>query len=62
MTQAGPGIEAAVSRGDRSVDRRGRILRRAIVVAICLVVAVALWIWVFPWVDKTYVNRPQIGL
>lgn len=41
---------------------RSRIRRRRLIVAaICVVVAVVLWNWVFPWVDRTYVNRPEIG-
>lgn len=39
-------------------ERKG--LRRAIVVALVLVVMVVLWFWVFPWADRTFVNRPAI--
>ncbi len=34
--------------------------RRVIFAAFVLVVMVVLWFWVFPWVDRTYVNRPAI--
>ena len=38
-----------------------RKLKIALIVAYCLIVAIALWVWVFPWIDKTYINRPGIG-
>lgn len=27
-----------------------------------VVVLVVLYGWIFPWVDRTFVNRPQLGL
>ena len=34
--------------------------KRALVAVIVLGVMAALWVWVFPWVDRTYVNRPAV--
>jgi len=39
---------------------RSKAWRRTIAVVFILVVMVVLWFWVFPWVDRTYVNRPAI--
>jgi hypothetical protein len=39
--------------------RRGP--RIATFVAIVVVYATILWIWVFPWLDRTFVNRPALG-
>jgi hypothetical protein len=40
---------------------RKRGLRIATFVAITLLYATILWIWVFPWLDRTFVNRPALG-
>lgn len=34
--------------------------RRAIVAAVIVGVMIVLWFWVFPWADRTFVNRPAI--
>jgi hypothetical protein len=34
--------------------------RRAIVTAFVLGVMAVLWFWVFPWADRTFVNRPAV--
>ncbi len=35
--------------------------RRRLVVAVAVLVIMAvLWFWVFPWIDRTFVNRPAI--
>jgi hypothetical protein len=39
-------------------SRRSRI---ALAVALALVYAAVLWFWVFPWLDRTFVNRPALG-
>ncbi len=26
-----------------------------------LIYATVLWFWVFPWLDRTFINRPAIG-
>lgn len=41
-----------------SSQRKG--IRRLVALLAVLAVAAALWFWVFPWIDRTYVNRPQI--
>lgn len=40
-------------------QRRGT---RVAVYAVGALAALAvLWLWVFPWVDRTFVNRPALG-
>jgi hypothetical protein len=34
--------------------------RRLIIVVVVLGVMAALWYWVFPWADRTFVNRPAV--
>jgi hypothetical protein len=29
--------------------------------AILLVAMALLWFWIFPWIDRTFVNRPAVG-
>ena len=38
--------------------RRG--VRRAVVAAVVLGLMAVLWFWVFPWADRTFVNRPAV--
>lgn len=45
----------------RRAHRRRRSARVLTAVAAFLAVAFVLWIWVFPWLDRTFVNRPAIG-
>lgn len=47
--------------GRRRAHRRRRSTRTLAAVAAFLAVAFVLWIWVFPWLDRTFVNRPAIG-
>ena len=35
--------------------------RYAVYAAVVLAYATTLWIWVFPWLDRTFVNRPALG-
>jgi hypothetical protein len=35
-------------------------VRRALLTVIVLAVMAVLWFWVFPWADRTFVNRPAI--
>lgn len=36
---------------------------RAVVLAVAILGALAiLWFFVFPWADRTFVNRPEVGL
>lgn len=58
LEPADPGITGRAARREARRRRRGK---RLIVLGIALVVGVVLWIWVFPWVDRTFVNRPQVG-
>jgi hypothetical protein len=41
--------------------RANRLRRLAIWIAVVLAYATILWFWVFPWIDRTYVNRPALG-
>ncbi|MCA1834271.1 MAG: hypothetical protein ABR548_06195 [Actinomycetota bacterium] len=34
--------------------------RRIIILVVVLAIAASLWVWVFPWIDRTYVNQPAI--
>ncbi|MGH2795729.1 MAG: hypothetical protein ACRDKG_15660 [Actinomycetota bacterium] len=34
--------------------------RIAIKLALALGYAASLWFWVFPWLDRTFVNRPAL--
>lgn len=47
--------------GRRRAHRRRRWSRTLTAVAAFLAVAIVLWVWVFPWLDRTFVNRPAIG-
>lgn len=38
-----------------------RAPRFAIYIVAILGYATVLWFWVFPWLDRTFVNRPAIG-
>lgn len=49
-------------RGVRRILPAGRGARIAVIVLAVLVALVLLYGWVFPWVDRTFVNRPQIGV
>jgi hypothetical protein len=46
----------------RRILPAGRGARIAVIVLAVLVALVLLYGWVFPWVDRTFVNRPQIGV
>ena len=35
-------------------------LRRLVIVVLVLAFMAVLWFWVFPWADRTFVNRPAI--
>jgi hypothetical protein len=39
---------------------RRRWPRIAVIVAFILGYATILWYWVFPWLDRTFVNRPAL--
>jgi hypothetical protein len=34
--------------------------RRAVLAVVILAFMAVLWFWVFPWADRTFVNRPAI--
>ena len=34
--------------------------KRAITIVVVLGVMAALWVWAFPWIDRTFVNRPAV--
>jgi len=38
-----------------------RLPRIAILLAVLLGYSVVLWFFVFPWLDRTFINRPAIG-
>lgn len=40
---------------------QGRGRRIAVKVVLTLAYAAVLWVWVFPWLDRTFVNRPALG-
>ncbi|HEX9697751.1 MAG TPA: hypothetical protein VGB64_15725 [Actinomycetota bacterium] len=48
-------------RMERRRTQKRRVLRIVAIALAVLIVGTILWIWVFPWVDHTFVNRPQIG-
>jgi hypothetical protein len=48
-------------RMERRRTQKRRVLRTVAIALAVLIVGTILWIWVFPWVDRTFVNRPQIG-
>lgn len=37
-----------------------RVQRIAIKLALVLGYAAILWFWLFPWLDRTFVNRPAL--
>ncbi len=39
---------------------KNRAPRIAIKLALVLGYAAILWFWVFPWLDRTYINRPAL--
>ena len=45
----------------RSIWPRKRAQRIAVKVALALVYATILWFWIFPWLDRAFVNRPALG-
>lgn len=47
-------------RMERRRERKRRTLRFAVIAAAVIAVGTILWMWVFPWVDRTFVNRPEI--
>lgn len=38
-----------------------RLPRAASYAAVVVAYATILWFWVFPWLDRTFVNRPALG-
>ena len=38
-----------------------RAPRIAAYLAVTLGYAAILWFWVFPWLDRTFINRPALG-
>jgi hypothetical protein len=43
----------------RALPENKRV-RRIVVLCAVLAAAAVLWFWVFPWIDRTYVNRPAV--
>jgi hypothetical protein len=39
---------------------KSKAWRRAVATAVVLGVMAVLWFWVFPWADRTFVNRPAV--
>jgi hypothetical protein len=39
---------------------RSRALRIGLIAVLVLVALVAVWFVVFPWIDRTFVNRPAL--
>lgn len=54
-------IEQNGRRARRKAARKRTALRRSIIGVVALAVAITLWIWVFPWVDREWVNNPNVG-
>jgi predicted exporter len=38
-----------------------RLPRLTIYLVVTLGYAAVLWYWVFPWLDRTFINRPALG-
>lgn len=50
------------TRMDRRRAQRRRSTRILAIAIAVIAVGTILWLYVFPWVDRTFVNRPEIGV
>lgn len=41
---------------------KSRLVRGTLLAVAILGALAVLWFWVFPWADRTFVNRPELGL